>query len=326
MSSPAPKPGPNPPPDPDPNVLPPGPPPEEFWEKYNKRLEFPLSTVGAVFLHVAVGALVVFILLRMAANATDRASVPLVLADVGGLDDSGSGSEGSGGVDEPLFRPTDEPFKPIEVMPIDPNLPEAQANPNTTTLPDAAGNLAPPTTPRPVGAEKGSGKEPGKGYDGTKGKGPGGTGADSTRARNLRWIIRFRTSSGRDYLDQLRVMGARVIIPVPGGNKQYVYVPDLANLAGKRPPTKEEESELAGMIKFGDNRAESVRQVAQELGLDFNPQAFWAVFPKNIEEELERKEKGYRNRRAEQIEETVFRVIMRGGNYEIVVEDQTVKR
>ena len=42
--------------------------------------------------------------------------------------------------------------------------------------------------------------------------------------------------------------------------------------------------------------------------------------------ELSRKEQNYRNRRAEDIEETVFRVVVRGGNYEIVVDDQTAKR
>jgi hypothetical protein len=325
MSTPAPPPAPSPLPEPDP--LPPGPPEEEFWEKYNPRLEFPLSTVGSVFLHVAIGALLIFVLLHMASKAPDRSGVPLTLVDVGGLDDSGSGSAGSGGIDEPLFKPTDDLFRPTEVLPVIPNLPQAEANPNTTTLPDAARNLALPTTsPRPTGAEKGAGNQPGRGYDDSQGKGPGGTGADSTRARNLRWTIRFRTSSGRDYLDQLQLMGARLIVPVPGKDKEYVYVPDLRNPSGKRPPTKQEEGELAGMIKFGDNRAGSVRQVAQELGLDFTPQVFWAFFPKHVEDELDRKEKGYRNRRPEQIEETVFRVIMRGGNYEIVVEDQTVKR
>jgi hypothetical protein len=243
------------------------------------------------------------------------------------MDDEGSGSAGSGGVDEPLFKPTDDPFKAHEVLPVVPNLPQAEANPNTTTPPDAAGNLPPATTsPRPVGAEKGSGKEPGRGYDETKGKGPGGTGADSTRARNLRWTIRFRTTSGRDYLDQLQLMGAKILVPVPGKDQEYVYVPDLRNPSSKRAPTKNELGELAGMIKFGDNRPASVRQVAQELGVDFSPQVFWAFFPKHVEEELDRKEKGYRNRRPEQIEETLFRVIMRGGNFEIVVDDQTVKR
>ena len=43
-------------------------------------------------------------------------------------------------------------------------------------------------------------------------------------------------------------------------------------------------------------------------------------------EELARKETNYRNRRAEDIEETIFRVVVRGGNYELIVDDQKVKK
>ena len=32
----------------DPTQLPEGPPEEEFWDRYNKRLEFPLSTIATV--------------------------------------------------------------------------------------------------------------------------------------------------------------------------------------------------------------------------------------------------------------------------------------
>ena len=75
-----------------------GPPEEEFWDRYNKRLEFPLSTVSAVLLHVLVGAVLVFILVRLM-EKEDRSDVPLRLIAVGGLDDAGDGSAGSGGDD-----------------------------------------------------------------------------------------------------------------------------------------------------------------------------------------------------------------------------------
>ena len=56
------------------------------------------------------------------------------------------------------------------------------------------------------------------------------------------------------------------------------------------------------------------------------PKAFWAFFPKEVEEKLAHLEKGYRNRRPEDIEETVFKVTIRGGNFEMVVDDQIMKR
>ena len=39
-----------------------GPPEEEFWDRYNKRLEFPLSTVATVLLHALIAALLLLVL------------------------------------------------------------------------------------------------------------------------------------------------------------------------------------------------------------------------------------------------------------------------
>jgi hypothetical protein len=66
--------------------------------------------------------------------------------------------------------------------------------------------------------------------------------------------------------------------------------------------------------------------VANTLDLDFQPTTFWAFFPKELEEELARLERNYRNRRSEDIEETIFRVTVRGGRPEVVVAEQRLKR
>src|SRR5205823_1798994 len=109
----APKPGPAPAsapkPGPGPAVVE-GPPEEEFWERYNKRLEFPLSTVSAVLLHILVGAVLVFILYRLM-HQEDRSDVPLRLIEVGGLDDAGEGSVGSGGQEDPYIKNDGDPLK-----------------------------------------------------------------------------------------------------------------------------------------------------------------------------------------------------------------------
>ena len=49
-----------------------GPPEEVFWEKYNKRLEFPLSTVSAVLVHVLIGAVIVFGIFHLMDREADR--------------------------------------------------------------------------------------------------------------------------------------------------------------------------------------------------------------------------------------------------------------
>ena len=50
-----------------------------------------------------------------------------------------------------------------------------------------------------------------------------------------------------------------------------------------------------------DTRPDSVRGVCEVLGVkEPNVKSFWAFFPKGLEDELDRKEKGYRNRRPEE--------------------------
>jgi hypothetical protein len=321
-----------------------GPPEEEFWDKYNRRMEFPLATVATILLHVLVGAILVYVLVGLMESDEDRSNPPLQLTAVGGLGDTGDGSAGSGGQEDPdLIRDVD-PFKAAErVLPTMKELNDAKADVKQTVLNDPNGNL-PVAAPNAaaysqldksirdkllgVGAQKGEGNQPGQGFDGTPGKGPGGTGADSTRARGLRWVLRFRVTGGRDYLDQLKAMRAEILVPLPPDDKKCVLVPDIDNPGSQRVATDADLRRLAGKIQFSDTRAAQVRDVVNTLGIQTagQPKTFWAFFPKDLEEELARKETGYRNRRAEDIEETVFSVTIRGGSYEIVVVDQVAKR
>jgi hypothetical protein len=321
-----------------------GPPEEEFWEKYNGRLEFPLGAVGSVFLHVIVFALAVFVLVGLMGGDEDRSNPPLQLMQVGGLDDFGEGSAGSGGQPDPDRVADVDPFKAAEKAFATPQaLADAKENIKQLVLDDPTGKL-PISAPNVAaysqlddtirkkllgaGARKGEGNQPGKGFDGTPGSGPGGTGADSTRARGLRWVLRFRIVGGRDYVDQLRAMGAEILVPLPPDNKNCIIVRDLAN---PQPAVASDAdlNRLAGKIQFSDNRPMPVREVLEVIGVQASgaqPKAFWAFFPKDVEEQLAHKEKGYRNRRAEDIEETVFRVTVRGGAFELVVEDQVAKK
>lgn len=315
-----------------------GPPEEEFWEKYNGRLEFPLGTVASVFLHILVFAVVVFGLFGLM-NDEDRTNPPLQLLQVGGLDDFGEGSAGSGGDDADRELNVD-PYSGVrETFATPQALADAKAELQKIALDDPTGKtpIAPPNVAayekldktlreKLLGGRKGSGNQAGKGDDGTAGAGPGGTGADSTRARGLRWVLRFRITGGRDYLDQLRAMGAEILVPLPPDNKKCLIIRDLAS-PSPATATDADLNRLAGKIQFSDNRAQPVREVLEALRV--NPptaKAFWAFFPKDVEEQLARKEKGYRNRRAEDIEETVFQVTIRGGSFEMVVVDQVIKK
>ncbi|MBM3983000.1 MAG: hypothetical protein FJ304_22550 [Planctomycetes bacterium] len=317
-------------------------PEEEFWERYNKRLEFPLATVATVFLHVIVGAMLVYIIVGLMDPGEDRSNPELKLMQVGGLDDAGEGASGSGGVNDPDIVRDVNPYDNVkDVLPTEQALKDAQADIKKLVLEDPNGKL-PIAAPNAaayarlekslrdklmgVGAQKGDGNQPGKGFDDSKGSGPGGTGADSTRARGLRWVLRFRVAGGGDYISQLKAMGAEILVPLPPDNKRCLIIRDLDNPRATD-ATDADLGRLARKIQFSDARPDQVRDVLSALNVNApGAKAFWAFFPKELEEELARKETGYRNRRAEDIEETIFRVTIRGGRHDIVVDDQTFKK
>jgi hypothetical protein len=325
----------------DPTALTDGPPEEEFWERYNRRLEFPLATVGAVLLHMLIAAFLVMFFLGYFGGNKDRSDVPINLVpDMGGLDDTGEGSAGSGGVEDPLKDSNKSALEEqLKVLPNPAELPTIKENIRESLKFDNEGNIPISDFNAPaysmldktlrdkvlgIGAKKGAGPGAGSGDDGSKGTGPGGTGANSTRARSLRWVMRFRTSDGADYLAQLRALKA--VILVPRDKNSVTYFRDLSNPSNKRIASDTELSELAGLIRFTDTRPDSVRGICEELGVKENIGVFFAYFPREMEAELSRKEIGYRNRRPEDVEETIFRVAVKGGSYEIMVDDQKAKR
>lgn len=305
-----------------------GPPEEEFWERYNRRLEFPLSTAAAVLLHLAVAALVVFLLARMMNDRPDRSAVPVTLVEACGPDDLGASPAGVGERD-----PKTDAANPFTA--------EREQLPNPAAL-DAIKEdirrvaLDDPAAPLPIAAPNAAGFEKlddalkkqflgRRGGGAASGTGPGSGGADSTNARSLRWVLRFRTTDGADYVRQLAAMGASVLVPLPPENKQCLLVGDLRNPA-PRPATDDDLKSLAGQIKFSDTRPGSVAGVCAALRVTQPAQSFWAFFPRGLEDELARKERAYRNRRPEDIAETVFQVVVRDGSYEVVVIGQTVLR
>ena len=316
------------------------PPEEEFWERYNRRLEFPLAAVGAVLIHVVVLVGLVYGLLSLMAG--EKNPGPKVeLMQVGGLDDDGDGSAGSGGQPNPdLIRDVSPDRVAKETLPTPQSLADAKENIQKIVLDDPNGKIPISAANAAaysqlddnlkkkllgIGSQKGEGNQPGKGTSGEVGGGPGGTGANSTKQRGLRWVLRFNVASGRNYLEQLKAMNAKLLVPIPNG-PDSIYIADIGNPGGQRKATDADLRELSGYIQFSDTRRDAVHGVAGALGLDFTPKTFFAFFPKNMEDELARKETAFRNRRAEDIEETIFRVTITGGSYAVVVDEQIAKK
>lgn len=315
---------------------------ETFWQTYSPNLELPLATIASIFAHVLIVAALIGLLV-LASRGPEKSSVPIMLVD-GGSDATGDGSVGSGGVADPIAIGGAAP-KPqdFDALPLPNALPDVRKDiqdriaiddPNAVTkMSDekaaAYGSLDKALQDKllGLGQKKGTPGGAGSGDTGQPGTGGGGTGADSTRARGLRWVVRFKTNSGRDYVDQLAGLGAVIAVPAPPDYKKSMLVfRTPANPAAQSVATDQDFRAFGGQIQFCDFKRESVQQVSEALNLKFTPPAFWAFFPKELEEELSRKETGYRNRRAEEIEETKFQVVSRGGKYEAVVVEQTFKR
>jgi len=316
------------------------PPDEKFWQSYSKHFEFPLSTIGSIAAHVFVFAFLV-LLLKYAMNGKDKSSVPIrIVAVPEGAEIGDGGSEGAiGGQSEgreDVKQPTKEPASDLA-----PEIPQLQAPetvvsawlPEFEDNPDALNQFAQNEQVKNFskmqdaiasklrqGVQKRNNNPNGNGTSAENGAGTGtgGTGGSTTAKRIMRWTLRFNTKNGRDYLDQLDMMGAVLMIPQPPDWKSAKIIRDL-----KTPNAgKEEDLTQFAQMQFTDTRPDSVRDVAVSLGLDFTPQYFTAFFPREFEEDLARKEKAYRGLREEEIAETVFQIVVRNRKTEVTVVEQ----
>src|SRR5688572_9202635 len=118
-----------------------GPPEEEFWDMYNKRMEFPTSWVVVVFLHVLAAVVIVYLFKSGMDPNEDKSDTPLKLVAVGGLDDDGAGRSGSGGTDDPIFQDNTQSASDKTIIPTLDRLNEAKANIKTIVTNDPTSNI-----------------------------------------------------------------------------------------------------------------------------------------------------------------------------------------
>jgi hypothetical protein len=314
-----------------------GPPEQTVWKKYSPNLEFPISLLISTFFLTSLFAILVGLLFLSLGNGPAKKIPPMSLVE-GGEDDSGNGSPGSGGTpqdtqlktpQQPATSGAETPKEQAELPAVkdiqhaiaieDPSAPTpaiAPENANSLSkLDDALRNKL-------LGIGQKGPNGLGKGDTGQPGAGPGGSGADATRNRSLRWVMRFQTSGGRDYLDQLMALGAVVLVKAPQPGQMYIF----RDLRSPKPGVVATDAELASFsqqMQFCDSKRQSGEEVGKALNLSYTPDAFWAIFPKGIEEELARLEKAYRGRRAADVEQTIFAVSVVAGKYRLVVTDQT---
>ena len=324
------------------------PPDERFWVRYSQHHELPISSLASVAWHTFGLVIIVLIAFVVSFSRTDDMPIENVSFPGGGGNPlgvgPGPGVGSSGGLVEaakPRELPKDartgekaDPNQPLEVSPTDlfvgiTDDPEAQRqiakiaergtdaldrlNKLDKGLRDALGKgLGGPGS----GGGKGSGVGTGVG----EGEGLGGK-INARTKRRLRWTMMFSTSSGQDYVRQLQTLGATLAVNTPPEGEVKI----IRNLFAR--PVKLESEDLGKLMReriyWVDDDRESVTKLSRVLGLDFVPERVGAFFPKELENQLLLKELAYQNKREEQIRETRFQIMMKGGGkYEILVVDQ----
>jgi hypothetical protein len=295
--------------------------------------------------------LLVFVLVRLAIkNSQDAASLPVGMVgeeEGGGGHPDGIGTKNPGdldpmvtknenisappGVQAPASPAVMEDLKPV--VPADVTLPDLISGDRFLEIDESAqeavkklqgvsenarAKLMEGIAQAPGKGRGGSGRGGGKGDgDGTK-DGPG-RGMLEREKRILRWKMQFNTFDGRDYLTQLDELGAILAVPEPRSADAYRVIRDL-----KRTPAHGEIEDLKTIerIFWIDDKPESVRSLAMALGLQVPPPHIVAFFPQSLEQELADKEKKFKGRSENQIKETRYRVVRRGGKYVPEVESQ----
>ena len=313
---------------------------DTFWQLHSPRFEMPISYITSAFIMVGILALILAVS-YLSNSGPKQDPVPIALAN-DGTDDSGEGSEGHGGVENPITLGASAPTaEDISALPHPELIPDVQKDLEQKIKTEDPDSVIPLTTDKAaaystfdktardkllnLGQKRGTPGGDGSGTD-NKGSGVGGKGAESTRQRSMRWTMTFVTSSGRDYLNQLATLKAVIVVPIPPDGKTAYVFKDLINPKPGNFVEEKEWMKLAGQIQFCDFRKQSVTEVSAALNMTFTPASFFAFFPRDLEAELARLEVAYGNKQADQIQETKFEVTVRGGVSQIIVKEQTLKR
>ena len=300
------------------------PPEERFWQRFSAHHEFSVSASSSLTVHALLIALTVglgYLALRLRLNDGHR---PL---DVTAVEVERRGDTGPA-------RATADRVGPVEAA-ADAVNPAPVPLPPRARLADVRGEQLPgPQFPNPVGQAVreetqalfdrllGNRQVAGaqvRGEPGGDRNGQEGTGGISPaqKKRILRWTLIFNTQNGDDYRKQLSALGA--ILAVPAKDGEYRFIRDLKKL-----PASGEVEDVKKMdrIFWIDDKPDSVRSLAGALQLKTPPEQIVAFFPKELEDELLRKELAFRNRKENEIKETRFNVVKQGNTYVPVVVGQ----
>ncbi|MBX7103438.1 MAG: hypothetical protein K1X57_05130 [Gemmataceae bacterium] len=311
----------------------------KFWSKYSPHQELPISGLSSAAIHVGCAVLLVLLLNFVIGGGRDP-GMPLEVFDEGTINAGGGGDPngkavsnvpGSGRVEradtEELPADTPKANAALGGLPdVRDTLPDLPANPLSDRTVDSSaaknqldgvGKSAPKGPPQSAG-RGGPGSGGGKG----KGSGPGeGTGDQAgsqgsiRHKRNKRWTLSFNTNG--DYLRQLSALGAILVAEYPDGTRVMFRKLDQSPV-----PPEVIDPDIRNRMVWVDERPSAVRELSEAMGVSRMPTAIKAYFPFKLENEMLKLELAYRGKQEEEIHSTVFRVLMDGRRYRLVVEEQ----
>ena len=319
-------------------VLTPVPPDESFWRKHNRHLEMPTSLVLSLLIMAAAFAVFAVLMLYAINPGPEKAPPPISMVDGGGPDEAGLGNVDAGQSGSDLKKAeatTPAPSLAVSQTPAT-DLPEVRT-PDTPTPETDLGDRPSEAKPSDYGQVAdlmsrkllpgSGGNRDGQGRSGIgAGAGETGSGDDITKARSLRWVIKFKTVGGQDYLDQLRALGAVVLVPTPENREKFFIFRDLKDPKPGVLATDEEILAMDKQVQFLDADRTTLATLEPVLHLDFRMSLFHAVFPAGLEQEMAAKERAYRGRSPQDIASTTFQAVKKGGAYHLEVTAQTARR
>jgi hypothetical protein len=300
-----------------------------MWKRYSPHHEFPLSLLATFVLYMFAGLLIaVMTVVGVYWGSGELPEIENIEFAGGGGDPNGSrDSNVNNGPQENIdFNLTDERT----------DAPVVDVQPDLTAPADATPRLVEEVNKQKFKSNQpnswgrgGTGTGGGKGSGHGTGEGDGnGPGKQSNREkRKDRWVVNFPFNSGDQYLRHIGDLGA--YIAYPDGPDKFRMFEDL----GKRPMTGKvggiADIKKWNRIYWRDSNPDGAQAIAQAMGLPTAPAYFWIFFPRELEDELFKKELAFRQLTEAQIIarnlETVFTVERSGSGYNVRVVKQDTK-
>jgi hypothetical protein len=316
---------------------------QRFWHRYSPNGEFPLSSCSSLGIHVLL--VLLLILMGKVLDKHQRPAPGVDVVQVGdepnaaaGLQAGGPGERTSLAETAPADSPSpvDLPRQPAEELQTQVVVDASQAalvsdDAVSSEVSQAAQRAAQSAARAREGLARakqrlqnnmgGGGPAAAGGGNAAAGNTPGGGGSGATgrAARPGRWILRFRSVSVEDLLNQYAGLSAELAFPTAGDRFRFFY-----NLTLRPPPSRVQGLEKETRLYWQEDNPQSLTGLTQYLGLPLVSYML-CFLPQQVEDKMARMEEAYAGLKEDQIASTTFEVVRRGGGYDVQVVEQKPK-